>query len=74
MIILFFLSGPGRLPDGFPQADDGWLFNSLPEVLLACIMLAMLFSALFHFSERFREFWLHRVCAFMEKHGQKEGL
>lgn len=70
--LALLLSGPGPLPEYLP--GDAGALDCLPFVLLGIVVIAMVFSALCRFCEPVREFSASRVCAFMEKYGQKEGL
>jgi hypothetical protein len=44
-------------------------FTAVPFLVAGGCFLAMLLSMLWRYSERWREFWAARVCAFMEEHG-----
>lgn len=67
LMSLLLLSGPGPVPEEYrnAMAQDSSL---VPLLLAGVVILALAFSALLRYNERFREFWARHVCDFMEEH------
>jgi hypothetical protein len=64
---LLLLSGPGPVPAEY-GGEPWWLTDAVPFLLAGTVVAALIVSALFRYSESFREFWATHVCAFMEEH------
>jgi len=62
---LLLLSGPGPVPPEY-YGETWWLDEAMPFVLAGIVVAALIVSALFRYSERFREFWATHVCGWME--------